>query len=916
MKRNNISKLLVLVLFALLADFSATAQNIVPNPDLENYTACPTSVAQIDNCVGWNKIVNHSGSSDYINACNAGIVNCPANAFGNQAAHSGVGYFGFALYYQATPEFREYTSCTFTSAMVAGTTYDVSFWTSVSDESQFGTTDGLELYFSNAPVTGAGNWNPLTTITPQIQNTVVITDKINWIQVSYQYTALGGEQYMTIGNFKTDVNTNTIPAGAGTYSTVYLYVDDFIVEPVITTCDPAWITTTACSTDPLINLDALITGDPGGTWSGVGVTGNMFDPSSGTQSVTYTNAAPCTEDSTQTIVVTTTGDASWTPPGTTCSNAADIDLNTLLTGSAGGIWTGTGVTGSMFDPSVGTQTITYTSGTVPCDDISAQQIIVTPSLDPTWISPGTICETGGIINLDALITGDGGGVWTGTGVTASNFDPTGLSGNISITYTLGAAPCTGFDMQDIIVNPDVDPTWGAPVNLCDVSPDVDLNTLISGTTGGTWSGVGVTGNMFDPSSGTQNVTYSVGTLPCDESLMLAINVNATPSPAWTTLSLCATAAPFDLTAQITGDAGGVWSGTGLTGSLFDPSAGTQDITYTVTTGACSDNLTQTITVGQPQVDVDVTNVSCFGLSDGSGIATVTGGSGNYSYAWAPSGQTTPSANGLASGSYTITVNDIDLSCSTDVIITIIEPIEISTTMSAQSECAPSLGTASVYANGGVGGFTYLWQNSPSTFDIAINLDSAMQVVTVTDNNGCSATDSVLVQIFQAPNVNTFPSAVITYGDCISLGAVGADVYNWAPDYELDCPDCQTPMACPEVTTTYCVTGIANNGCLDTACMKITVEIICGEVFVPSGFSPNNDGENDMLCVYSPCLENFSITIYNRWGEKVFVSSDKADCWDGSWKGKPLNAAVFVYVLDGELINGERVVQKGNISLVR
>jgi gliding motility-associated-like protein len=107
-----------------------------------------------------------------------------------------------------------------------------------------------------------------------------------------------------------------------------------------------------------------------------------------------------------------------------------------------------------------------------------------------------------------------------------------------------------------------------------------------------------------------------------------------------------------------------------------------------------------------------------------------------------------------------------------------------------------------------------------------------------------------------------------------------------------------------------------NGCTDLACVKISIEINCGEVFVPSAFSPNNDGENDLECVYSNCFQGFYFEIYNRWGEKVFETSDKNICWDGTWKGKELNSAVFVYRLEGILINGEQVSKKGNISLIR
>ena len=99
-------------------------------------------------------------------------------------------------------------------------------------------------------------------------------------------------------------------------------------------------------------------------------------------------------------------------------------------------------------------------------------------------------------------------------------------------------------------------------------------------------------------------------------------------------------------------------------------------------------------------------------------------------------------------------------------------------------------------------------------------------------------------------------------------------------------------------------------------MTLTIEIICGDIFVPSGFSPNNDGENDILCVYSDCMESLTFSIFNRWGEKVFESNSMNICWDGTWKGKNLNSGVFVYTLDGYLINGKPVQQKGNISLIR
>ncbi|MEO9532159.1 MAG: gliding motility-associated C-terminal domain-containing protein [Crocinitomicaceae bacterium] len=665
----------------------------------------------------------------------------------------------------------------------------------------------------------------------QIGPDVLVPTNTGWTE--HTFTVI-----MTPGNHTFGV----ISGGAAQYS---IWFDNFNADLCSApSCDPSWTTTTTCSTDPPINLDALITGDAGGTWSGTGVTGNMFDPAVGTQSITYTNAAPCTDFSTQSITVTTTADASWA-------------------------------------------------------------------------SPGAICEADGIIDLNTFITGTAGGTWSGTGVTGSNFDPTGLTGAINITYTVGTAPCDATSSQDITVVTNPDPSWTPSGPLCSTDPIIDLNTLISGTSGGTWSGTGVTGSNFDPSAGTQSITYTVGSGSCQQTSTQDITVSASGDPSWTTLALCSSDGPTDLTAQITGDAGGTWSGTGMTGSVFDPNSGTQDITYTIGFGTCMQTSTQTILVVDPQLSASSTNIACFGETNGTANVTVSGGSGNYSYSWnSTPAQTTANASNLPSGTYTVTVTDITAGCTSTATVDIIEPAELTTATSGVDACSPSSGLATVEASGGVGGFSYLWSPSGATTNSIAFSDSAMAYVSVTDANGCTKDDSVFINIWPNPTISTFPSSSILYGECVPLGAIGGSNYLWTPNYELDCDNCQSPVACPEETTKYCVSGNNAYGCTDTACMIINVEIVCGEVFVPSAFSPNDDGENDLECIYSDCLQDFTLSIYNRWGQKVFETSNKNICWDGTWKNKPLNSAVFVYVLEGYLINGERVSQKGNISLIR
>ena len=109
------------------------------------------------------------------------------------------------------------------------------------------------------------------------------------------------------------------------------------------------------------------------------------------------------------------------------------------------------------------------------------------------------------------------------------------------------------------------------------------------------------------------------------------------------------------------------------------------------------------------------------------------------------------------------------------------------------------------------------------------------------------------------------------------------------------------------------------GCVATDCIIITVDTLCADVFIPNVFAPDAGGHNENNCfkLYgTDCIVSMALTVYNRWGEKVFESSRPGDCWDGNFKGKPLNTGVYVYYLDAELITGESISKQGNLTLMR
>jgi gliding motility-associated-like protein len=88
------------------------------------------------------------------------------------------------------------------------------------------------------------------------------------------------------------------------------------------------------------------------------------------------------------------------------------------------------------------------------------------------------------------------------------------------------------------------------------------------------------------------------------------------------------------------------------------------------------------------------------------------------------------------------------------------------------------------------------------------------------------------------------------------------------------------------------------------------------IFIPQAFSPNGDGENDVLFVYGNPIDEIELVIYNRWGEKVFETRDKNFGWDGTYRNERQAPDVFAYYLRVLCVNGEEFVKKGNVTLLR
>lgn len=210
------------------------------------------------------------------------------------------------------------------------------------------------------------------------------------------------------------------------------------------------------------------------------------------------------------------------------------------------------------------------------------------------------------------------------------------------------------------------------------------------------------------------------------------------------------------------------------------------------------------------------------------------------------------------------------------------------------------------------------------FTGAINLDSSLAgSYTITYAIPANADTSYgfhqsYITIRASPTLVINPNSSVAPGSSIKLLVNGGQTYTWSPANTLSCENCPDPIASPTENTTYCVSSNLGT-CSSSRCTE--VELVCPgnkDLQVPNAFSPDGDGNNESFCLqgWDNCVSDFSFLIFNRWGEKVFSSNDTRFCWDGTYKGRALDAGVFVYVINATYSPTSIINKKGNITLLR
>ncbi len=220
-----------------------------------------------------------------------------------------------------------------------------------------------------------------------------------------------------------------------------------------------------------------------------------------------------------------------------------------------------------------------------------------------------------------------------------------------------------------------------------------------------------------------------------------------------------------------------------------------------------------------------------------------------------------------------------------------------------------------------GGVSYTWSPTSSlhyeTYDTVVVSPTipTYYVVTGADEFGCLDSDSVFVDLFPHPFIQTSPDQYLYYGDEVELLATSSTSgpYVWSPSDFLSCTNCTNPIAAPPSTFTYTVSYTDVNGCSASDDVTIYIETL---LYVPNTFTPDEDEFNQSFLAMGGNIESFKMLIFNRWGEVIFESNDMEVGWDGTYKGQKCQDGTYVWKIILSDLDGKKKEHVGHVNLIR
>ena len=876
--------LLTVICFCLLGLAPAFSQNLVLNPSFENTASCPTGISEFYLCTNWSTTTTGPSDScstpDLYAACSSQIggVNVPNALLGYHQARTGSHFAGIILgdglpgCAQTGDNYREYIEGQLSSPLVAGQNYKVIFYASLAQDVMWG-SNSLGVYFTNTQYTHNACPNSIINQTPQLEMCgPAIMDTVNWIPVEWIYTATGGEQYFTIGNYKNDAATNHVSHNCGSFNPyIYYYIDDMSISLVgPNDCGVSLVTDSVNATCGANNGSAVVTAF-GCTspftysWSTTATTAQITNVPAGNYTVTVTDSHNCHETvstsvNSKPLTVTATG----TNPACGSNNGSATVSVTNGTGPYTYSWSNGGSTATISGLGAGSYYVTV-NGASGCLAHDSMSLLSSSGLTITPVITGAGCGT----NTGSVLANVSGGTapysfsWsngqttqTATNLSAGNYTVTVIgdtssgaafytedftSGGTGWTLnTAGTHLTNGGDANQWIVNNDNTCVCGAGNYLHITCNSAGFSCL--GQTGtctymalpsafGNYNTDVLAISPIISTVGKSNISLSfnweaLGTPGSDYGL---VNLSNDGGTTWTALpgqfidssncSLATIAVPiayqntpnFRIAFEWINAAGSLGGNVGNPpGFVIDnialKSATTNCPTTATVTVPSSGGLTVTASSSPP---------SC-GIKNGFAWATVTGGTGPFTYNW-NTGGLTDTIHQLDPGVYVVTVSNGSGCSATASTSVFVGSGSINAIANATgSTCGANNGAITLSVSGATS-YTYSWSNG-STASSVSNLSPNTYSVTVSTPNGaCTASATALIDTSSAITLATFGGRA----GCTSSGTASVNVNTGTGPFTYSWSNGSTTSAISSLSAgNYSVTVTGAAGCSASASVTV------------------------------------------------------------------------------------------------
>jgi gliding motility-associated-like protein len=556
----------------------------------------------------------------------------------------------------------------------------------------------------------------------------------------------------------------------------------------------------------------------------------------GTYTVTFTDANGCT--GTATVNIPNAAAPTATITATTSVSCFGGNNGSATVAASGGTapytyaWSpigGTGTTGTALTAQSYTVTVTDVNGCTA----TATTTITQPTAVTASASSSPVLCNGGSTGSATVTPGGGIGpytyAWAPSGGTAAS--ATGLSAQTYTVTVTDANGCTTTATTTVTQPTAVTATAASSPVLCNGGSTGSATvTPAGGTTPYTYAWA-PSGGTSATATGLTAQTYTVTVTDANGCTITATTTVTQPTALAATTSFTqATCGASNGTAAVS-VSGGIgpytysWAPSGGTAATATGLASnTYTVTYTDANGCTGTATANVPNAASPTITITgTTNVSCFGGSNGSATSSASGGTGPYTYAWAPIGGTGSTGTNLTAQNYTVTVTDAN-GCTATATTTITEPTLVTATSSTVAVLCNggNTGSATAVGAGGIAPYTYSWNSAPvQNTATATGLTAASYTCTVTDANGCTTTTSVTVTEPTVLTATASMNPVLCNGGntgdatVVAGGGIGPYTYSWSPSGG-------TGTTASNLTAQgYTVTVTDANGCTITASTTVT-----------------------------------------------------------------------------------------------